>query len=93
MFDTVPGGLKPNLQAVANSPDGWDKDILTDDRTIIVLVEPVIRLLSIFISPQGNGVYAQGVDTHEDQNRICDVCESAANVIRRFLVQVGFSED
>lgn len=44
------------------------------------------------ISPHGNGMYAKKVDAHGEENRRCEVCESAADVGGTFLTQVEFSE-
>lgn len=74
-FDTVSDGYKPNAQEGANDRDGSDDDIPTDDvkndRTGGASPSNAERI----ISPQENGVYEKWVDAHEDENRICDVCE------------------
>lgn len=38
-------------------------------------------------------MYPQGVDVHEDGNRVCDIFESTTDVFRRLLTQIGFSKE
>lgn len=45
------------------------------------------------ISMQGNVVNAQGMDMHEEDNEMRNTCESDGEVVRRFLTEVGFSDD
>lgn len=93
LFDANEPVWEHNPQAVFNKRKGCDDEVAIDDVNDARTGGAGLSNAGSIISLQVNGVYAQGVDEQEEDNGICDVCESAANVFRRFLTQNGFSKD
>lgn len=78
---------------MVNNREGWDNDVSICDANNYCTGGVGPSKDGRSISAQGNGVYAEGVDADEDKNRVWNVCESAADVVLRFLTQVVFSNE
>lgn len=92
-FDNIPDSWQANAQAVEDNREGWDEDISTGNVNGVRTGESGPSKSWHVVSPQRNWVDVQGMGAHEDEIRICNMCESTADVVCRFFTQMGFHND
>lgn len=92
-FDAILDCWEHNAQVAINKRKCWDKVVTVDDFNDYRTGGAGPLNAGRIIYPQWNWVHAQGVDAQEAKSRVCDLCKSSAEVISRFITQVGISKE